>query len=516
MIRRVKNILVIIGCWVMFSGVYGQITYRQAGDSTMPSIVFDCTITFDGSPIGREDFITVHGMSYDSLFVDGQSTLESDSNYVIYLQGDTTFNLIENYQNLVFKFESVQRGCLSYNIELNINTSLSQENLLVIDRFDIFSHYFMYPESTFCKGQGIVLPVTDIPVNYIELFSANGLIFSPQKGIDTDKSLPGEYTISMETEYCLEEGVDTIHVNLIPKGNASYPDTLHICQEGASDQITTLGYDIYSIGDTDLLNPQQNISESGNYLIRNRNGGPCEAIDTVYIDVVEPVSLFVNQEKYCDYVRVEVVSESFMALEYSWSTGSTLSAIELSESTELSLTITDQYGCESIETFNIDYAPFAIESLDFEKIESDCWQDGKLLINSIQMADNASELNYVLVNKINGNRVENLEEVPEGIYQIEVSDQRNCIDNYPEEITVLQNCLNDYPVFSPDQDGIEDEYFIPHEGTVKIFDRNGVMLKELNTPAYWDGTDDAGNQMPMGNYVMMTESGRVVNITIIR
>ena len=109
-----------------------------------------------------------------------------------------------------------------------------------------------------------------------------------------------------------------------------------------------------------------------------------------------------------------------------------------------------------------------------------------------------------------------LSEVPEGVYTVQVIDDSGCIAEYEQKIKVEQKCLEDYPVFSPDGDNIEDTYFIPHEGTVSIYNREGQLIKILETPAYWDGTDAQNHPVPMGNYVLVTESGRPVNITIIR
>jgi gliding motility-associated-like protein len=90
------------------------------------------------------------------------------------------------------------------------------------------------------------------------------------------------------------------------------------------------------------------------------------------------------------------------------------------------------------------------------------------------------------------------------------------MSTYKEDVTILQKCLEEYPVFTPDGDNIEDEYFIPHEGSVKIYNRDGTLLKELTTPDYWNGKSDAGNPLPMGNYFIVTDAGKVVNITIVK
>ena len=173
-------------------------------------------------------------------------------------------------------------------------------------------------------------------------------------------------------------------------------------------------------------------------------------------------------------------------------------------------------GCVQTDTIEVEVIPFVVEDIDYEKEDADCWEDGSIQINSIQVNYERGEHSYTRINQITGKRSQNMETVPEGIYQIEVTDERECTSVYEEDITIEQKCLEDYPVFTPNQDGTEDEYFIPYVGTVRIFDRNGTLMKELTTPAYWDGTDNSGTQMPMGNYLMLTEKGRVVNITIIR
>jgi hypothetical protein len=71
-------------------------------------------------------------------------------------------------------------------------------------------------------------------------------------------------------------------------------------------------------------------------------------------------------------------------------------------------------------------------------------------------------------------------------------------------------------VFTPNGDDIEDLYFIPHEGSVKIYTIEGRLIRSLNTPAYWDGNDEAGNPQPMGTYVIITDNERIVNITIVK
>ncbi|MBX9853225.1 MAG: immunoglobulin domain-containing protein [Cytophagaceae bacterium] len=55
---------------------------------------------------------------------------------------------------------------------------------------------------------------------------------------------------------------------------------------------------------------------------------------------------------------------------------------------------------------------------------------------------------------------------------------------------------------TPDGDGINDSYYISDQGTAKIFDKNGVMVKKLSTPATWDGSLDNGSIGTTGLYLI--------------
>jgi hypothetical protein len=512
---RVTNIILIISCLLIFRGVGGQTAYAFAGDTTEYQIVFECDILYNGTPIDQNIRLSVEGRINDSLWVTGQAYSEVDTSMIIYLDAPSYFNLIENHQLLKYSLNNIERGCYSNNIVYSLDYQKSKTNLLVINQFEIKDHFFTFPDSIYCKNSGIIIPHTDIPLEFIELFSPNGIVFSPDKGINTDKSVPGYYNVNIITDFCLSAN-DTLDIVIQEQSNYIFPDTLVYCANTVVDQIDSFDYEFFSANDTGLDELLNDFSGSGYYMAKLKNGEICSSSEVVYVDLIEPISMSINQDELCEKVHIEVIPDEPGQYSYNWSNGLDTPVIDMTETSTLTLNVTDENGCITAETVEVQYSPFIVESVGFEKEESDCWQDGKFNVNSINVNFDSGEYKYTLINTITGNRVGNLQEVPEGIYQLEIADSRDCKVNYSEEITILQNCLNDYPVFTPDQDGIEDEYFIPHNGTVKIFDRNGVMLKELKTPAYWDGTDDSGNQVPMGNYVMLTEEGRVVNITIVR
>jgi Leucine-rich repeat (LRR) protein len=102
----------------------------------------------------------------------------------------------------------------------------------------------------------------------------------------------------------------------------------------------------------------------------------------------------------------------------------------------------------------------------------------------------------------------------DGTYQLYFLAE-GCSQQWPSNLLINKsNCDN--PVFSPNNDGVADDYYIPHQGIAKIYDRNGVLISELSIPSVWNGTDSTGQPVPMGTYVITCSGQKDIFITIIR
>jgi Leucine-rich repeat (LRR) protein len=73
-----------------------------------------------------------------------------------------------------------------------------------------------------------------------------------------------------------------------------------------------------------------------------------------------------------------------------------------------------------------------------------------------------------------------------------------------------------HPVITPDGDGINDSYFVPDSGAVKVFSKNGNMVTEFSSPGSWDGSDKSGSLVTMGVYLLVLSSGETVSVTVIK
>ncbi len=103
----------------------------------------------------------------------------------------------------------------------------------------------------------------------------------------------------------------------------------------------------------------------------------------------------------------------------------------------------------------------------------------------------------------------------EGVYDLMVQDALDCKVIFPKKLIVHRSEQCD-PVFYPNGDGIADTYFIDKNGTAKIFNRNGELVKQLSLPATWDGTNSKGQELPSGLYVIEINNSSTERVTLLR
>lgn len=289
--------------------------------------------------------------------------------------------------------------------------------------------------------------------------------------------------------------------NVIPESDLPVKDILFSNANGLS------------IDSTGVISPQK--SKAGTYTI-NLNSKYCLKSKNIPVSVIPKPEINISESYQCDRTRLQLQANNVINPLIRWSDSTTASEKEVFEPTALRVVVADQYGCFNTDSIQVEVRKLALKSPVINKEEADCWIDGKIAIQSLTVENNVGDYTLHLRNNVNNVLIDRMDEVPEGEYSLQVVDSRNCFIESPEKITVIQKCLEDYPVFTPNSDGIEDQYFIPYKGKVKIYSSDNKLVKELESPVYWDGSDREGNILPMGNYVMITDQGRPVNITIVR
>ncbi len=198
-----------------------------------------------------------------------------------------------------------------------------------------------------------------------------------------------------------------------------------------------------------------------------------------------------------------------------WSTGAISRSITVSTPGKYALTAENNFGCRQTDTVDVQLKTIKIEQLDYDVSEADCYNPGSIRFRQLDISNGISPFKYTFKNKITNQFIHDTINLREGDYILTIEDGDGCSTAYSSAITIRKDCLNDYPVFSPNTDGRDDDYYIPYEGEVVVYDRNGQERNRFMAPDYWDGKDKNGNLLPMGTYVIVVGKKQVINITII-
>jgi len=81
----------------------------------------------------------------------------------------------------------------------------------------------------------------------------------------------------------------------------------------------------------------------------------------------------------------------------------------------------------------------------------------------------------------------------------------------PEIIYTTNDCEG---IISPNADGVCDELLFEGKGKIQIFDKTGVLIKEIELPNSWDGKDRYGRIVTPGLYILIKDNELRQNLYI--
>ena len=88
-----------------------------------------------------------------------------------------------------------------------------------------------------------------------------------------------------------------------------------------------------------------------------------------------------------------------------------------------------------------------------------------------------------------------------GVYDFKLLNSAGCILNQ-QQIEILDQTKEcNYFTISPNGDGIEDEFYIKESGKALVFNKFGKLVREFETPAFWNGKDNNG-ETQMGLFII--------------
>lgn len=276
----------------------------------------------------------------------------------------------------------------------------------------------------------------------------------------------------------------------------SYYKTLN----GAENQMTT--DEIIDASNYDLL--------SGTTLIYVRidSSDKCFQVAELNLTLVNvPVIAISDVVPLCQNKDVEVHAGVGFDT-YLWSNGVSSESIVITEAGSYSVMVTQKHGnisCSSTKDFQVKIS----NSASISKIEIQDWSENNNII-VVELAESSlGNYEYSIdgITYQDSNTFSNLET---GDYVVYVRDKNGCgIVN--QEVFLLN-----YPkFFTPNGDGYNDTWSIRFSETepnlnIKIFDRYGKFIKDLDAFSSWDGTYN-GRELPATDYwfVVTRANGKI-------
>lgn len=165
--------------------------------------------------------------------------------------------------------------------------------------------------------------------------------------------------------------------------------------------------------------------------------------------------------------------------------------------------------------WNLEVSPcIEIENLNYDVVESDCEEGSTIEFGQLKVRSNNPPFKYSLFHNntlVNENPTPYFEKLHTGKYTLQVTDNAAC--SAMEEFMMIDNseCVN---VFSPNGDGEFDEFYIQTSGSSEILNSKGEKVKNLETPAFWDGTDNSGQKVKPGYYLIRTNGGNYTGVNV--
>ena len=226
--------------------------------------------------------------------------------------------------------------------------------------------------------------------------------------------------------------------------------------------------------------------------------------DSTSIEVFPLVVNLANQQQnLCEGTSIELVAGSINGIEYEWNTGSTAPTIIVNEPGQYAVTITN--GCEvEIDSVLISEEPISVDLGDAITINLGDYINLNPITNAI------GDLQYDWSERgefVNCLDCSTLEARPffNTNYEVKITSLSGCIATASVPITVTKDRGIYIPnVFSPNLDGINDQFYIMGKGFAQIlvfqvFDRWGNLVfskdsGDINDAALgWDGNFDGQN-----------------------
>ncbi|MEY3416022.1 MAG: hypothetical protein RL711_658 [Bacteroidota bacterium] len=107
--------------------------------------------------------------------------------------------------------------------------------------------------------------------------------------------------------------------------------------------------------------------------------------------------------------------------------------------------------------------------------------------------------------------------LPKGNYDVNIIDNQNSCASFIGNAIKIEGVADcDTNIINPNVEGPNKGYYIANVGQAEIFNRQGKRVKTLSVPAVWDGTDQNGNLLDLGYYVIIINGNTKLYVTLLQ
>lgn len=517
-----KILMILITHFIIMNGFGQDIPWNFKITGTNHTLFIDSF-----SVIEIEDYSGsgVLGVFYDSLGVDvcaGYVELNGTDDYLVAYGETGNKNGVSAGERFKFKLWDRNKDCIYDNLRVEYKSTAQAPNAAEFVNDGISNIISIkanpikveYPVELICPGQDFISPDFINSGDNRFLFSADaGLNIDSSTGrIDAAESQPGTYKIRVISKYCISNPDLTIRIsaNIEP----DIPGIQYKCPGDMLDVNAIMSETTDFWAAPDSLNVS-NTLDTGIHILKLSNPDGCIVEKNIEVLNYPEQEILYETDYDCESTTIRLTEEQGLS-GIEWSNMTSDNAIEVFENSNIELYYTDANQCNRTKSINVEVKKLQIQSLQTRVIPADCYFKGRIEINNANIENNIGNFRYEFVNRLTNESFQSADQLPEGKYQINVLDERDCLVTWNEDILIPKDCLNDRPVFTPNDDYIDDTYYIPETGTARVYNRNGSKVAEFETPIYWDGTDNQGQKLPMGTYLIVINDEKVINITILK
>jgi Leucine-rich repeat (LRR) protein len=158
------------------------------------------------------------------------------------------------------------------------------------------------------------------------------------------------------------------------------------------------------------------------------------------------------------------------------------------------------------DTLNLKVSPCYLgKEFHFETSAAKCTNLGSLHLFKTNLV--TQNITYTITDKLNNSyTTSDSFALKTNDYHISAQVENGCTIDLGDVFIAQEKC-DDY-FFSPNNDGIDDEFFFEQNGKIDIYNPWGAKVQSIEGPSYWDGKDSKGQLVPTGYYQFVHKASK--------